>query len=171
MKAVILVAGMGTRLKPLTNNVPKCLTEVNGKSILVNMLENLAKNNIEESILVIGYLGNKIKERIGDMFGSMKIKYVENDIYDKTNTSYSLYLALKNMDISDSILILEGDVFFEEKLLTEFLSQNFENSAIVQKYNPSLDGSFVAISNNLITDWVHKKVRPQNFVVEDKFKN
>ena len=84
MKAIILVAGMGTRLKPLTNEIPKCLTEVNGKPILINMIENLEKRGIEETILLIGYLGEKIKEKIDNIFGNMKITYVENKIYDKT---------------------------------------------------------------------------------------
>ncbi len=170
MKAVILAAGMGTRLKPLTDTMPKCLTEVNGKPILINMLENLEDSRIDEAIIVVGYLADKIRERVGSEFKRMKVSYVENDIYSKTNTSYSLWLALKNLENYDSILILEGDVFFERKLLAEFLNLNFSTSTVVEKYNPSLDGSFVELKGNEVNDWVHKSRRYANFIIEDKFK-
>jgi choline kinase len=55
-KAIILVAGMGTRLKPRTDNTHKCLTEVNGCKILVNALTQLKNNSVDETILVVGYL-------------------------------------------------------------------------------------------------------------------
>jgi len=170
MKAIILVAGMGTRLKPLTDTMPKCLTEVNGTAILANMLEKLSSAGVEESVLVIGYLGDVIKKRIGDSFGDMKVSYVENPIYDKTNTSYSLWVALKEMEVKDTLLVLEGDVFFEKKLLVEFLSNGFETSTVVQKYNPNLDGSFVELKGDAVVDWIHTKARPADFTIEDNFK-
>lgn len=168
-KAIILVAGMGTRLKPFTDNIPKCLTEVNGKPIIINALEKLEKSNIKETILVIGYLGDEIKKTIGNNFGNMKITYVDNPIYDKTNTSYSLWLAMK--DLKENLLILEGDVFFEEKLLNDFLNHEREDLTIVEKYNPDLDGTFVELDkSNIVTDWIHKNDRSNDFVIEDKHK-
>lgn len=168
-KAIILIAGLGTRLSPLTNTMPKCLTEINGKSIIANMLEKLEQNHIEETILVIGYLGNKIKKTIGKKFGNMKVSYIENDIYDKTNNSYSLWLAIKNLD--EPLLILEGDVFFENKLLKELLDDERENITAVEKYNPHLDGTFVDVAEDgIVKSWIHKKDRPQGFTIEDKFK-
>jgi histidinol-phosphate/aromatic aminotransferase/cobyric acid decarboxylase-like protein/choline kinase len=171
MKAIVLVAGMGTRLKPLTNDMPKCLTTVNGKTILDNALEILEKQGVEETVLVIGYLSNKIRERISDRFGKMRISYVENDIYSKTNTSYSLWLALKDLNVKDSLLILEGDVFFEEQLFKKFVGDCSKTSTIVQKYNPALDGSFVELdSKGIVADWIHKSRRTPSFKIEDKFK-
>lgn len=171
MKAITLVAGRGTRLKPLTDKTHKCLTEVNGRAILVNMLENLESLGLEETILVVGYLGDQIKGRIGNKFGKMKISYVENPSYERTNTSYSLWMALKDLEVEDKLSILEGDVFFEKELLKKFLADGFSTSTVVQKYNPNLDGSFVELDeDNLVIDWVHKKIRPADFTLEDKFK-
>jgi len=146
------------------------LTEVNGKAILINALEKLETCGVEETILVVGYMEDKIKERIGNSFGKMKISYVTNEIYDKTNTSFSLWLGLKDLEIEDSLLVLEGDVFFEEQLLKTFIEEDVRTSTVVQKYNPNLDGSFVALNGNLVIDWIHKKVRKPDFVIEDKFK-
>lgn len=170
MKTIILVAGKGTRLKPLTDSIPKCLTEVNGKPILINALENLEANNVEEVRLVIGYLGDIIRERVGERFGNMKISYSVNDVYDKTSTSYSLWLGLKDLVVEDELLILEGDVFFEKKLLSDFLRDSDSPSTIVQKYTSSLDGSFVELNQDVVIDWVHKTARPLDYVIENKFK-
>ena len=170
MKAVILIAGVGTRLKPLTDNMPKCLTEVNGKAILTNMLEQLNSVGVEEAILVIGYFGGQIKQRIGDKFENVKITYVENKIYDKTNTSYSLWVGLSDLEVNDVLLVLEGDVFFEKALLEKFLNNGFSTSTVVQKYNPNLDGSFVEITDGMVVDWIHKNKRTADFRIEDKLK-
>ena len=89
----ILVAGMGTRLRPLTDTNHKCLTEVNGVPILLNALKVLNNNKFSRVILVVGYLREQIKEVIGDAYQNMKIEYAVNSIYSKTNTSYSLELG------------------------------------------------------------------------------
>ncbi len=167
MRAIILAAGLGTRLKPLTDKAPKCLTEVNGKPILVNMLEALEKEGIKNTDIVVGYLADAIKNKIGSKFNTININYIENPIYDKTNSSYSLWLAVKHLN--EDILILEGDVFFEEALLSD-LMRNKNDSTVVEKYNPELDGSFVELKGNIVSDWIHKSRRKENFTKEDKFK-
>ena len=65
MQAVILAAGVGRRLRPLTNHIPKCLVEVNGTPIIVNTLNILTKFNLSRVVIVIGYLGDKVKKRLG----------------------------------------------------------------------------------------------------------
>jgi histidinol-phosphate/aromatic aminotransferase/cobyric acid decarboxylase-like protein/choline kinase len=168
MKAIILVAGRGSRLKPLTDKTHKCLTEVNGKSILKNALEILNESRIKEVILVIGYLGEQIKSNVGDGFKNLRIKYVEQDRVGETNNGYALWLATK--DIGEDVLIIEGDVFFEKKLLEDFLNSPQKNSTIVEAYNENLDGSFVDLREGFVVDWVHKSKRPQEFKIEDKYK-
>lgn len=171
LKAIILVAGMGSRLKPLTNEKPKCLTEVNGIPILTNALTILANNNVKETVLVIGYLGDLLKEVIGDSFSNMKINYVENNIYNKTNTAYSLSKGLEAIGQYESIFILEGDVYFENDLFSRMCIIEDKNLTALEKYNPNLDGSFVELNKaGFVVDWVHKKNRRSDYVVETKFK-
>ena len=138
---VILAAGLGVRLKPLTDEEPKCLTEVCGKTILEQTLEVLEKNGIEETIIVVGYLGNVIINKIGNKYKSMKITYIWNKIYDKTNSMYSAWLARKYLE-KGSILI-EGDTIFEESLIRELMNTPKENtywaeSLFTEKYNGSM---------------------------------
>lgn len=168
MKAINLIAGRGSRLKPLTDLVPKCLTEVNGKAILINTLESIANAGLDRCTLVIGYMGEAIKKRIGNRFKNVDIEYIENKIYNKTNSGFSLWLALK--ETAEDVLILEGDVYYEPQLLIRFIEESSNNSTIVESYRKELDGSFVEVNNGKVIDWVHKTKRPKDYRLEDKFK-
>lgn len=170
MQAIILVAGKGTRLRPLTETVPKCFTEVHHTPILLNALTHLHACQVSKVTLVIGYLGEYIQERVGDRFHDMAIDYVTNPIYNTTNTSYSLWCALQKIDLSETLLVLEGDVFFEKALLHQFLQSSNPTCTIVQAYNPTLDGSFVQLKEGVVVDWIHKSHRDDHFTLEDKHK-
>ncbi len=78
MKAVIVAAGMGTRLRPMTETLPKGLIEIGGKTLLEHSLKALKDNGIKEIIIVIGFLGDMIKQKLSNEFDGVKITYVEN---------------------------------------------------------------------------------------------
>lgn len=170
-KAIILVAGMGTRLKPLTLVNHKCLTEVNKTPILVNTLKILSECGFEQVVIVVGYLKHLIYERIGNKFDDMEITYAENDIYDKTNTSWSLKLGLEKTINYNELYIIEGDVFFEKKLMEDLILYKEKNVTVLEHYNPDLDGTFAEIGeNNFVIDWTHKTHRKPGYIVENKYK-
>lgn len=170
-KAIILVAGMGTRLKPLTLSNHKCLTEVNGTPILMNTLQILNDCGFEQVTLVVGYLKELVQERIGTHFGGMDIAYVENDIYNQTNTSWSLQLGLSHMSDYEELYVIEGDVFFEKKLMDDLIKFPSNVATVLEKYHPDLEGTFVALSTeNTVIDWTHKSHQTQDYMVEDKYK-
>ena len=98
MKAVILAAGMGSRLRPLTRELPKGLIEIAGKSLLEYSLEALKENGIREVILVIGFLARRIEQELGGEYGSLKITYVFNEEYSHTGSMYSLSQARQLLD-------------------------------------------------------------------------
>jgi len=138
---IILAAGLGVRLKPLTDEEPKCLTEVCGKTILEQTLEILEKNGIEETVIVIGYLGNVIVNRVGHKYKNMRITYIWNKVYDRTNSMYSAWLARKYLE--KGAILIEGDTIFEESLIKELLSMPEENaywaeSVFTEEYNGSM---------------------------------
>lgn len=171
MKAVILVAGVGNRLKPFTKATPKCLIEVQGTPILSNALDVLKGSGVDEVLLVVGHLREKIRHTVGMQWGPLRIRYVENTIYDRTNTSYSLWLALHHLDLPESLLILEGDVFFQADLLAKLIADQGENVTVLEPYHPTLDGTFVEIDETFsVVDWWHKSQMSDAFIIEDKYK-
>jgi len=120
MQAVILAAGLGKRIQSITNCIPKCLIEVNGKRIINYQLDTLNNLGIQDIVVVVGYLQEKIRTIIGN-----RVIYIENAIYGKSNSSYSLWLA-RNILLGDFIY-LNGDLLFHESILKRLLDDPAEN--------------------------------------------
>ena len=142
-KAVILAAGVGSRLRPFTNEQPKCLVPVNGVPVLVNTLTHLANAGIRETIIVVGHLKEKIFEQVGRRFLGMEIKYVESERYATTNNIYSLWLAREHLN--EDILLLEADIFFEQELIDRLVSAKGENQAVVARHQPWMIGTVARV--------------------------
>lgn len=157
MKAIILAAGMGSRLKALTKDNPKCMVKVNGETLIERVLSQLDKCNLEEIILVLGYKKEVLKEYINNLGIETKISYIDNDIYDKTNNIYSLYMAKEEM-ISNDILLLESDLIFDDSILKNLTADTNKNMAVIASYEPWMDGTCVKLDNeNNIINFVTSK--------------
>jgi NDP-sugar pyrophosphorylase family protein len=113
--AVILAAGMGTRLRPLTADMPKCLTEINGKPLILHALDALADAGVERVAIVIGYRGIDIFDAVGYKRSGMEIEYIGNAVYADTNTAFSLGLAGEYLRAG--AYVVEGDVIFDHAIL------------------------------------------------------
>lgn len=129
MKVIILAAGMGTRLKPLTDEVPKCMVKVNGKFIIDYQLEVMKKCSIKESdiVIVAGYKSEVLKEKFKDS----NIEIVVNEHYNNTNMVYSLMCAMDIFKETDDIIISYGDIIYSEDIFRKILSTNKSSSVIV----------------------------------------
>jgi len=145
-RAVILAAGVGRRLRPFTDNLPKCLVPVNGVPILVNALTLLAVAGITETVIVVGHLKEKVIERIGDSFNDMAISYVVSEDYATTNNIYSLWLAREYLD--RDVFLLEADVFFERDLIDRLLQRDDRSLAAVAHCEPWMSGSVLAVDED-----------------------
>jgi 2,3-bisphosphoglycerate-independent phosphoglycerate mutase len=146
-KAIILAAGLGSRLKPLTDEIPKCLTEVNGRPIIEQTIEILEKNGIQETLIVIGYLGDVVINKVGSRHRNMKVSYLWNEIYDETNTMYSLWLARKYLE--DGAILIEGDTFFEEALIRGVLERKKDKTFwIADRFRREYEGSMSITNKN-----------------------
>lgn len=134
MQAIILAAGIGKRLKPLTDELPKCMVKVKGKPIIINMLDELVcSKKIKEVLIVCGYMAEKIQKLVGNNYRGLKIEYLINDKYASTNNVYSLYLAKDWVD-SDCVL-LESDLYYKSDLLKSILSEEHACSILVSPFN------------------------------------
>ncbi|MET4235986.1 NDP-sugar pyrophosphorylase family protein [Bradyrhizobium sp. i1.4.4] len=156
-KAVILAAGSGSRLRPLTDLCPKPLIKVNGTPILHNALRNLEAVGVEDVTIVVGYRKDAIQYACGNRFGGLKINYVESTVFDRTGSAYSLWLA-RNALLSGDCYLLEGDVFFEADALRYLNVANALDVAAVAPFESSMEGSAVTLSEHgLISEFRMKQ--------------
>ena len=139
-RAVILAAGVGKRLLPLTTNAPKCLTEVNGEPILLRTLRILAAQGLTEAVIVVGYEADKIRQRVGTQRFGIDIRYVDAPRYETTNNICSLWDARDFFD--QDLLLIEGDIVFDEDLVARLLRQPGSAVAVVP-YRHELSGTVV----------------------------
>lgn len=126
MKTVILAAGISSRLRPLTDKIPKCLIKLGNKTILERTIDNLISYNLNEIIIVTGYLEDMIKNFLKSKYPNLNITYVYNEVYDSTNNIYSLWLT-KKLVVGDKMLLLDSDILFDKKILALLLNSNYSN--------------------------------------------
>jgi choline kinase len=117
--ALLLAAGMGSRLQPLTTAAPKCLTEVNDISILQRLIDNLRGQKFTRLIVVVGHLGQQIRDFLDEYASDMQVDYVVNPDYGTTNNLYSLWLA--RTQIREPFMLVESDLIFDTKLLNDMV--------------------------------------------------
>lgn len=145
MQAIILAAGMGRRLGEFTQNNTKCMVEVNGTKLIDRTIMQLSHLNLKRLVLVVGYKGQNLIDYIGHRYDNvLKIEYIHNPIYDKTNNIYSLALA-KSLLCEDDTILLESDLIYEDKMLKILVEHPDPNLALVAKYENWMDGTMVTI--------------------------
>ena len=161
MKAVILAAGQGTRLSPLTNRVPKCLVRLHGKPIMQRQLESLDKAGFEQCVVVVGYRGDQVEYQFGPNFRNVEITYVYNERFQETNNLYSLWLARDYLD--DDILLLECDLVFEDGLLKDLAQVTYPDVAVVDWFRPTMDGTVILAREGLAESILLKSQQAEQF--------
>lgn len=120
MKGLILCAGIGSRLAPLTHVLPKCLFDINGKTILQRAIDNFRSNNIFDIIVVTGHFSEKICPLFSD---DSHLIFLKNQDYRTTNNMYSFYLAKDYLE-SDDFISVNGDVVFSPEIIHLLCTKN-----------------------------------------------
>lgn len=147
MQAIILAAGMGKRLKELTQNNTKCMVKVNGVTLIERLLRQLERKSLSRIVIVVGYQGQKLMDFIATLGIQTPIVYVENRVYDKTNNIYSLALAKEYLCREDTLLF-ESDLIFEESVIDALLEDPRDSLALVDKYEAWMDGTCVELGED-----------------------
>ncbi len=141
--ALLLAAGTGSRLYPLTQNAPKCLTVVNGVSILERLISNLNRHGFKRLVVVTGYMERHIRDFLGHRIGNVEIEYIFSPLYKTTNNIYSLWMARKVID--EPFLLLESDLVFDESLLD---AMRYPDRIAVAKLQPWMNGTCITIGQS-----------------------
>ena len=176
MKSVILAAGISARLRPLTNNTPKCLLKIGGKTILERTLDNLLAYHLNDLIIVTGYLQKQIKSFIADKYPQLNVTYIFNDKYDTTNNIYSLWMT-KDLVMNNEMLLLDSDILFDKKILGLLLNSDHSNCLALRsdhklseeeiKVKLNNDGSIAEISKKVdLKDAVGESIGIEKFDTE-----
>lgn len=118
MKAVILAAGLGSRLRPITNDVPKCMVSVNGIRIIDKQIDNLVKAGVRDIYVVSGYKHEVLDAHLKEHYPFVRI--VANPRYDQTNNMYSLFLTSEYVK-NQEFMLMNSDVYFDANIIEGML--------------------------------------------------
>ena len=150
MTGIVLAAGIGSRLRPLTDHCPKCLLPVGSRPLLPRTLSALQESGIAECVLVTGYRHAMIEDAVRAMSLTMPVRFIYNRRYESTNNNFSLWLAGSQIEGSD-ILLLDADILFDPKLLPMLLSAAPPNALLVRTDGElSSEEIKVAIESNVV---------------------
>ena len=142
--ALLLAAGTGSRLRPLTNNIPKCLVRVNEIPILEHLVQRLHQYGFKRLVVVVGYLEQSIRDLLDKIAGSITVEYIVSPQYETTNNIYSLWLAREI--IQEPFMLIESDLIFTPSLLEDML---LPDRIAISHILPWMKGSTVTISARL----------------------
>jgi choline kinase len=132
MKCVILAAGISSRLYPLTLSIPKCLLKVGEYTILERTIRNVLLHKISRFVIVIGFQAEMITDFVRVAFPSLDVEFILNQRFRDTNNAYSLALANETL-AGEEMLLLDGDIVFHHRILSELLSAPYENCLAVRR--------------------------------------
>jgi len=160
MKVLILAAGVGSRLRPITNKIPKCLTDINGKAIIERQIDALLVNGFDEIFIVVGYKKEKVRNLLNEKYPAINIHLIDNLDYESTNNLYSFYLA-KPFLLGHDFILMNGDVIFDPEILKDLLNSPRENIIPVEKGGFNEESMKIVVENNVVKD-ISKKITKNN---------
>lgn len=169
-QAVILAAGFGKRMRPLSYTTHKTLLKINGVSVLASIIQKLVKNDILDVTMVLGYQAKEIQEHLAEEFPDLNFNYVINEKYDSTNNLVSLAMGLQSIKDRSDVVIIESDLIFGDGVLKRLLDSRHDNVALVDKYRRGMDGTVVSIENDIITGVIPPHLQGSDFSFKDKYK-
>ena len=133
MRAIILAAGKGSRLEPVSGESVKCLVQLGGVTLIERQFGYLRSCGISEIAVVVGFQADRIRRTCGP-----EVEYIENPIFAETNSMYSLWLA--RHFFGNGFVVLNSDVFFHPQLLTDLLTAKHEDAILVSWRNETKYG-------------------------------
>lgn len=129
--AIVLAAGSGTRLLPLTETCPKCLVPVAGRPLLARTMDNLDDAGISELVIVAGYCEDSLREFVAARTRGPHVTFVRNEVFASTNNAYSLWLA--RVAVPGAFVLIDGDVLYAPGVLTRLLATGGDAALAVER--------------------------------------
>jgi choline kinase len=146
-RAIVLAAGLGSRLRPHTDDRPKCLIEIDGRTLIERQIEALAECGVTDVVAVVGYRNDVVRRTMGD-----RVRYIENRRYAETNSLYSLWLAAE--ELRDGALVINSDVLAAPLLFERICQARAEDAVLVDRDQAcGVEEMRVTIRDGLVVDF------------------
>lgn len=157
MQALILAAGLGSRMKEYTKETTKTMVEINGKSLIERLLIQIESHNFSKIIIVDGYKSEIMQDYVNQINIKTPVEFITNKEFEHTNNIYSVFLAKEKMLTEDTIMF-ESDLIFADEILEEVINSNYPNLAVVSKFESWMDGTVIKKDEeNNILDFIPKE--------------
>lgn len=147
MKAIILAAGIASRLRPLTDTMPKCLLKIGRRCLLQRAFDGLIVNGVNEFVVVTGYRHEQIEDFLGLQYPDQKIHFIYNEVFASTNNIYSLWLTRSEAD-GQEVLLLDSDILFDPQIVTRVLASKRSNVLALNNHPLSEEEIKVIVDGN-----------------------
>ncbi len=170
MKAIILTAGYGERMRPLTDAGHKTLLEVGGQTIISRIVAGLRDAGIGEIVVVTGHRAADVEEHLRRSHPSVDFVFVRNERYRETNNISSMALAFERMTLDDDVLLVEGDLVCDAAVFERIARSPHADVALVDRYRTGMDGTVVTVEGGVITSVIPPHLQSGDFSFADKYK-
>jgi histidinol-phosphate/aromatic aminotransferase/cobyric acid decarboxylase-like protein/choline kinase len=171
VRAVILAAGRGERMRPFTDAVQKAQIEVGGVSLINRIIDALRDREILDVYIITGYRSEEfqrhLEERVPD---GVTLNFIHNGSYESTNNIYSTMLAFQNMPLDEDIILVESDLIFDPRVLDRLLESGYGNAALVDRYASGMDGTVVGVSDGRILSITPPHLQHESFDLSSQWK-
>lgn len=144
MKAIILAAGRGSRLLPLTETLPKCLLAVGDTTVLSLQLDTLERAGVDEAIVITGFMAARVEEEVADRSGPMAVQTLYNPFYQVADNLASCWMARAHMD--QDFLLINGDTLFEFALAEQVLQSPANDIQVTIDKKPDYDSDDMKVT-------------------------
>ncbi|MFP4549023.1 MAG: sugar phosphate nucleotidyltransferase [Fidelibacterota bacterium] len=139
--AIVLAAGRGRRLKELTEDQPKPMVTVHGKSIISNLVEKLIAAGFDRIVMLVGYKAKMMQHHLNPYTEKVDLIFIENKVYATTNNIYTLWLA-KNY-LQEGFYLFEADIFCDASILKNLAESENENVIVADKFTDQMNGTVI----------------------------
>jgi histidinol-phosphate/aromatic aminotransferase/cobyric acid decarboxylase-like protein/choline kinase len=170
MKAIILAAGYGNRMRPLTDDTHKTLLRIGGQTLIGRIIEGLRAHAVTEIVVVTGHLADQLEDALTTAYPDLTFTFIRNLRYRETNNIYSLALAFDALDFDEDILLIESDLVYEPAVLRRVVESRYPNVALVDRFRSGMDGTVVTVTDNVIRSIIPPHLQGPSFDFSDKFK-
>lgn len=170
MTAIILAAGFGRRMRPLSETTHKALLPVGDSTILGRIFDGLSAIGVTDIVIVTGYRSDDVRRFCAERYPSLPVRFVHNDRYEQTNNIVSLSLAFEQTRFDADVIVIECDLLFDAAVLKQLVTPSRGNIALVDRYRQGMDGTVVAVEDGVITQVFPPHLQGPRFIYDDKFK-